>query len=57
MAGELDAVKQQRDKLLATLEKCVTPLELYNAYGWPDRECVIQKTKATIAEVKGGQQG
>ena len=34
--------------VLAALKAAVEPLELYHAYGWPDRDGVISKVKAVI---------
>lgn len=39
--------------LLAALKESVGPLELYHAYGWPDRDGVISKVKSTIRKAEG----
>ena len=39
--------------LLAALKAAVEPLELYHAYGWPDRDGVIAKVKAAIRKAEG----
>lgn len=46
-------LEQQCAQLLAALEAAKAPLEMYRAYGWTDRNGVIGKVDAAIAEVKG----
>lgn len=41
--------------LLAALKQAIEPLELYHAYGWPDRDGVIAKVKAAIRKAEGAE--
>ncbi len=36
--------------LLEGLKKALEPLEMYHAYGWPDRDGVIGQIKSAIAK-------
>lgn len=44
-----------QSELLDALENAIQALELYKAYGWPDRKNVIFKAKAAIAKARGEQ--
>ncbi|HGP4249070.1 TPA: hypothetical protein ACLM19_005256 [Pseudomonas aeruginosa] len=37
-------------ELLEGLKKALEPLEMYHAYGWPDRDGVIGQIKSAIAK-------
>jgi hypothetical protein len=45
----LDAASMTSD-LLEALKASIGPLELYHAYGWPDRAGVIHNIKAAISK-------
>lgn len=44
---------EQRAELLEALQNAVGPLELYHAYGWPDRSGVIARARAAITKARG----
>ena len=46
-------LEQAAPDLLAALKATVDPLELYHAYGWPDRNGVIANAKAAIRKAEG----
>lgn len=52
IADELRRLANVNAELLGALEKSVQPLELYKAYGWPDRAGVIFNAKKVIAKAK-----
>lgn len=39
------------ERMKAMLEEMISPLELYKAYGWPDRVDVTARASALIAEL------
>lgn len=39
--------------LESLIKEAIGPLELYHAYGWPDRDGVIRRLKAAIAKAEG----
>lgn len=46
-------LEQAAPDLLAALKQSIGPLELYHAYGWPDRDGVINKVKSAISKAEG----
>lgn len=42
-------------ELLEVLKAAEMPLALYRAYGWPDRDGVLNKVKASIAKATGSE--
>ena len=46
-------LEQSAPDILSALKAAVGPLELYHAYGWPDRDGVIAKVKAAIRKAEG----
>ena len=42
-------------ELVEALKAAKTPLDLYNAYGWPDRDGVRGKVKDALAKAEGGE--
>lgn len=49
---EIDALTKERDELLKALKACITPLEMYRAYGWGGGSGVIEKSKSILAKFK-----
>jgi hypothetical protein len=39
-------------ELRAALQEAINPLDLYNAYGWPDRNGIRNKARATLARTE-----
>ena len=52
-ASQLESLHRAAPDLLAALKAAIEPLELYHAYGWPDRDGVIAKVKAAIRKAEG----
>ena len=52
IVAERDRLLKVNAELLEALEASICPLELYKAYGWPDRDRVISKAKAAIEKAK-----
>ena len=42
-------------ELVDALKAAKMPLDLYNAYGWPDRDGVRGKVKTALAKAEGGE--
>lgn len=61
MTNEAAAIKlAERDNLVGelagALEDAVAALELYRAYGWPDRKGVLDKSRAALSKAREGAQ-
>lgn len=45
-------LKAENERLREALKECIQPLELYKAYGWPDRGGVVSISKNAMKEPK-----
>lgn len=49
------ALRDTNAELVGALKASKTPLDLYNAYGWPDLDGVREMVKNALAKAEGGE--
>jgi hypothetical protein len=52
---EMFRLREINAEMLKALKEAVEPLQLYQAYGWPDRGGVIRQMKTAIKNAEGKQ--
>jgi len=55
ITSELRRLSAINAELLEALKSAKMPIEMYRAYGWSDRDGVIEKMTAAIAKAQGEQ--